>query len=343
MIQYLNFKTRSANRGSKSRSSFANLYAIYVIIEDYLDNNFDSINTYSTYEGASYTKIFQRQRTLPFGSKLQNHALNNRMNAEFEKFFPNSVFKPILRNLETNRYWINENLLKLRIGETEINIAPVIINIIDEYIKSKQNAFDRFVKDCEELQTLSKTEPSRVLSFINNLLAPTSDARLFEIVSYAILKNYYSSQKIFWGFELDKINEDSLKLFKTGRTNANDGGIDFVMQPLGRFFQVTETLDFRKYFLDIDKIQKYPMTFVVKSIEPTEIIKEKIFVNAQKTYSIQSIITRYMDCIEEIVNIPKLKYILESVSENNGLNNILDEILLQSKIEFNYTEEDEEE
>ena len=36
LIQYVNEKTRSANRGSKSRSSFANLYAIYVIIEDYI-------------------------------------------------------------------------------------------------------------------------------------------------------------------------------------------------------------------------------------------------------------------------------------------------------------------
>ena len=32
LIQYINQKTKSANRGSKSRASFANLYAIYVII-----------------------------------------------------------------------------------------------------------------------------------------------------------------------------------------------------------------------------------------------------------------------------------------------------------------------
>jgi len=46
------------------------------------------------------------------------------------------------------------------------------------------------------------------------------------------------------------VKEDFLILYKTGRTNANDVGIDFVMKPLGRFFQVTETLDVRKYFLD---------------------------------------------------------------------------------------------
>ena len=36
LIQYINEKTKSASKGSKSRSSFANLYAIYVIIEDYI-------------------------------------------------------------------------------------------------------------------------------------------------------------------------------------------------------------------------------------------------------------------------------------------------------------------
>jgi superfamily I DNA/RNA helicase len=37
LVQYLNEKTRSANKGSKARSSFANLYAIYVIIEEVIN------------------------------------------------------------------------------------------------------------------------------------------------------------------------------------------------------------------------------------------------------------------------------------------------------------------
>lgn len=40
LIQYLNIKTKSANNGSKSRGSFANLYAIYVLIEDYITHKF---------------------------------------------------------------------------------------------------------------------------------------------------------------------------------------------------------------------------------------------------------------------------------------------------------------
>jgi len=46
------------------------------------------------------------------------------------------------------------------------------------------------------------------------------------------------------------------------------------MKPLGRFFQVTETVDSRKYFLDIDKIERYPITFVVKSLDTVEGIRE---------------------------------------------------------------------
>ena len=105
IIQYLVHKTKSANKGAKARGSFANLYAIYVIIEDYLNNGFDESGNYSDYEGAQFSALFKRQRELPFGAKLQNHALNSRMNEEFFKFFPTqSGMPPIMRDLETQRY-----------------------------------------------------------------------------------------------------------------------------------------------------------------------------------------------------------------------------------------------
>lgn len=342
LIQYINEKTRSANKGSKARSSFANLYAIYVIIEDYIANGFDKKGDYPKYKGALFNKLFARQRELPFGSKLQNHALNNRMNSEFQKYFPSSKFIPILRDLETNHYWINENLLKIKIGKANFNIAKVIIEIIDEYAKAKQDAFQRFVKSCEELQRISKTTPKKVEEFIIGLLAPNVDARLFEIVSYAILKFYYHDQQIIWGFDMDNLNKENLKLYKTGRTNANDGGIDFVMKPLGRFFQVTETLDFKKYFLDIDKIQKYPITFVIKSDEPTKDLLNKIRVNAGKTYSIKAIVDKYMDSIEEVINISTLNSRFNDAVKQGYRDKILDEIITQSKVEFNHKEIDEE-
>lgn len=342
LIQYINLKTRSANKGSKARSSFANLYAIYVIIEDYLENNFDKSGKYAKYEGAVFSHLFKRQRELPFGGSLQNHAFNNRMNSEFQKYFPNTEFRPILRNLETNRYWINENLLKVKIGKTVYNLASVIIEIINEYSKTKQDAFQRFIKACEDLQKIKSSKPKKVIEFIDSLLASNVDARLFEIVSYSILKFYYHDQTIIWGVDMDNLKKENLKLYKTGRTNANDGGIDFVMRPLGRFFQVTETLDFKKYFLDIDKIQKYPITFVIKSDEKIKTLLEKIKANANKTYLVNAIVEKYMDCIEEVVNIQTLNERFKEVIKIGYLNKILDEIINQSKVEFNYTANDEE-
>ena len=336
LIQYLNLKTRSADKGSKSRSSFANLYAIFVVLEDYVNKGYVERPDYKNYEGALYSNLLSRQRKLPFGEKLQNHSLNSRLNAEFQKYFQITDYVPILRNLETSRYWINENLILIDIGTRNVNIANAVLEIILEYSKTKQNAFELFVKNCEELQNIDKKNLEKIKSFILELLAPSSDARLFEIVSYSILKYHYINQKIFWGYDLKTINEDNLKLYKTGRTNANDGGIDFVMKPLGRFFQVTETLDFKKYFLDIDKIQKYPITFVIKSNDSIENLKRQIELNAVKLYPVKDVLHKYLECIEEIINIPTLIDFFLIAIEKGLINSILNEIINQSKLEFNY-------
>jgi len=342
LLTYINNKTASAGKGSKSRSSFANLYAIYVLVEDYLKQGYDGKGGYSDeYGGAIFIDLFNRQRKLPFGGSLQNHALNNRMNGEFEKFFPNSEYIPILRNQETNKYWINENLLKIRLNNKTYNIGKPIIAIIDQYIQTKQDSFQRFIKQCEELQQMEEKDSQTVKDFIISLLAPNVDARLFEIVSYGILKYYYQDKVIIWGYSMEELREDNLILYKTGRTNANDGGIDFVMKPLGTFFQVTETTDFKKYFLDIDKVQKYPITFVIKSTETEEDLYAKIKGNAKKVYAIEQIVDKYMNCIEEVINIDKLKgYFIDAV-EAKHLKKILAEIILQSKVEFNIDDEEE--
>ena len=112
------------------------------------------------------------------------------------------------------------------------------------------------------------------------------------------------------------------------------------MKPLGRFFQVTETLDFKKYFLDIEKIERYPLSFVIKSEEDEQVLTDKLRADAKKTYGIDKIVEDYMLCIEEIINIPKLKCYLFELEELNLIDDVLKEIILQSKVEFNY-EEDE--
>ena len=113
LLQYINKKTRSANRGSKSRSSFANLYALYVLIEDYVSQGYLATGNYSGYEGADFSPLLARMRELPFGIKLQNHALNSRANDEFHKYFPEDERRPILRDVASSKYWINGALLSI--------------------------------------------------------------------------------------------------------------------------------------------------------------------------------------------------------------------------------------
>jgi hypothetical protein len=340
ILQYLNIKTRSANRGSKSRSSFGNLYAIYVVVEDYVKKGFHRKNGYKDYEGAKFTEIFRRQRELPFGEKLQNHALNHRLNEEFRKYFPTCDYVPILRDVQTNRYWFNENLLNVTDGPKTYNISESILGIIDEYVVVKRGAFRSFIESCQRLKELHKAEEPEAIELITTLLAPNADARLFEIVSYGILKYYYGDQTVYFGFDIDDLQEENLRLYKTGRTNANDGGIDFVMKPLGRFFQVTESIDFRKYFLDIDKIEKFPITFVIKSEDDVNALKERIRRSANEQYSVAVVVERYMSCVEEIINLPTLIERFKESVRKGYLPAIMDEIIRQSKVEFNYDSSD---
>lgn len=345
LLQYLNLKTKSANKGSKARGAFANHYALYVIVEDYINHGYadgSADGPYNAYEGARFGDLFKRQRELPFGSKLQNHALNARLNDEFRKFFPALERQPIVRDVLKQRYWIQEDLLIVELNESLVNIAPIIKEVIDEYVATKRAAFEGFLDTCRQISELSVHDPQKAIDFVKSQLQANVDARVFEIVSYAVLKAKYMLQTVWIGVEKDDVSEEALLLYKTGRTNANDGGIDFVMKPLGRFFQVTETIDAGKYFLDIDKVQRFPITFVVKSNQQPEEIQASIRNQARNKYLIDSVVDSYMESIEEIINIPDLLNIFQNIVEQKRLPNVMKEIIIQSKVEFNYQDKDEE-
>ncbi len=347
LIQYLNVKTSSASKGSKARSSFANLYAIYVLVEDYIIHDFDDTGEYGEYKGARFSDLLNRQRELPFGAKLQNHALNHRLNQEFSRRFPQQDLMPILRDTQTSRYWFNERLLLVELENAVFNLSRSVIDIIDAYIEAKQGAIRSLIADLENLKHVTDNDSSHAFEYINELLRPNVDTRILEIVSYAILKTHFHETSIYWGWSLESIKRETLLLYKTGRTNANDGGIDFVMKPLGRFFQVTETTDVSKYFLDIDKVLHYPITFVVKSDLTIDELGTAIKGRAEELYPVKAIVDKYMSSIEEIINIPKLAIMLERLSDTGRMASIVDEILLHSRIEFsfattNYLEQSEQ-
>jgi len=351
LLGYLNNKTKAANRGSKARGAFANHYALYVVIEDYIQKGFydgKGKTPYSKYEGARFSDLFKRQRELPFGAKLQNHALNARLNDEFKKFYPTVGIPPIIRDVASQRYWFQEDLLNITIRHKDgtdhtYNIATSIIDIINAYVATKKAAFEGFLDTCRQIAELGKRDPKQAMDFVIQQLQPNVDARVFEIVSYAVLKAKYGLESVWIGESKETVAEECLVLYKTGRTNANDGGIDFVMRPLGRFFQVTETIDVNKYFLDIDKVQRFPITFVVKSDETADQIRAAIRAQAVAKYKIETIVESYMAAVDEIINVKNLAAAFDVVVKSGQLQNVMDEIVTQSKVEFNYNDDDEEE
>ena len=152
---------------------------------------------------------------------------------------------------------------------------------------------------------------------------------------YVILKNHYSNQSVFFGETENDVKQEQLELYKTGRVGANDGGIDFVLKPLGKFFQATEVLDFGKYFLDIDKISRFPITFVVKSTksesECLKILRDK----ATEEYELE-IVEKYMNAIEKIFRTPDLIEMVKNAVKNHQISNLLDDFIEYYKTEFNF-------
>ena len=73
----------------------------------------------------------------------------------------------------------------------QFNLAEAVIEIIDKYIEVKQRSFKSFIQTCQYIMTHESLNTEEAMNFILNLLAPNVDARIFEIVSYSILKFYY--------------------------------------------------------------------------------------------------------------------------------------------------------
>lgn len=299
LIQYLDSKMHAVHRNSKSRRSFANIYAIYSILHYYQNEFYEKPDLYRHFSGYDYTLLLTFCRSLYGGSKLQNHALNSRVNFEFHNKFPSALNDLIISN--SGKYLLHIDYLYIG----TIDISRLCCKIIEQYItliSAKDHALTQLL---ENLQLLTDTYNKK--AYISQLLNEDTEARIFEIISYSILKNHYKNTKVYFGYSRDSLLEESLQLYKTGRTNANDGGIDFVMRPLGRFFQVTEVDNYDKYLLDIDKVLHFPITFVIKTRESKNTVLEKLDTYiAHRSGGMVVIEQRYRKAIEEIITINEL-------------------------------------
>lgn len=211
------------------------------------------------------------------------------------------------------------------------------LEIIDKYVELKKEGFSLFFAELERFKELVGKNSQEAIDFIAHTLDPASDARIFEIVSYVILKYHYITQTITYSVGNQMPQTHPLRIYKVGRTNANDGGIDYIMISLGRIFQVTEVLNFKKYFLDIDKLVHYPITFVVKQDLSPEEAMDRIVEEAQGNYS-DEVLKHYLECFEEIITIPVLLKMLENNIENGFLEQMVDELIEQCRVEYNFEE-----
>jgi len=55
------------------------------------------------------------------------------------------------------------------------------------------------------MSELSEVDTKGAIEFIRVQLQPNVDARIFEIVSYEILKAYYGEQSIFWDWTAEDL------------------------------------------------------------------------------------------------------------------------------------------
>lgn len=326
LIQYLDKKSGAIHGTAKTRRSLANYYAIYSILNFYVDEFFDNPDEYKKFEGYEYTKLFTFYRGLYGGSKLQNHALNSRVNGEFR----NKV------HADKDLIIINDGKYALHIDFLYVlgqDIGRAAKDIIEKYVNLLMEKDHSLLTALAAIEQATSVDEKKLK--ISDLLTEDAEARIFEIISFAILKSHYKTQKIYIGLTIEEIHEEYLQLFKTGRTNANDGGIDFVMRPIGRFFQVTEVNNYDKYLLDIDKVLHFPISFVIKTTKSKQMVEQEVerYIE-EKSGGMVVVKERYKNAFEEIITINEIKTWLLQLDEGS-INLIISDIDFYYKMELN--------
>lgn len=324
---YMELKTKASDRDSKSRRSLGNLYAMYVLCQDYISGNI---------EGSRFTDLMARMKNMPFGSKLQNHPLDNRLNDEVRRKFIdtnsglNNSFLPVVPVLKEGKKGrkISESFLSYN-NNSPLDGAKFIVDVVDAYISIIDQNQTEYLNEIASTDSIEQT-----IVVVKKAFNYESDARLFEIVSHAILYIAYKRVTAEITLSSGGTIAEPLSLYKTGRTNANDGGIDFVLKPIGRFFQVTETLDFKKYFLDFDKMNRFPVTFVIKTDKSADETIAKIKKDATTQLGSEKALP-YLSLFEEVITNNELLEHLDTIkSSPSEVEELKQTIISSYQLEF---------
>ena len=131
LLKYLNLKTSAIFGNTKARKSLANIYAIYSILHFYVMDYYEKKEDYLKFQGYEFSKLLTFCRSLYGGEKIQNHALNSRLNLEFD----NKAASP--ENKGKFIIVINDSKYSLHVDYIYVNgtdISKAVLEIIDTYI-----------------------------------------------------------------------------------------------------------------------------------------------------------------------------------------------------------------
>ncbi|MDO5581729.1 MAG: hypothetical protein Q4G69_11420 [Planctomycetia bacterium] len=185
LLQYLDKKMKAVHGNSKARRSLGSIYAIYSILHFYQKDFFKKPGKYRQFEGYDYMLLFNHCRNLYGGGKLQNHALNSRVNSEFKNLCKTVSNDLIIVN--NGKYMLHIDYLYVK----KMDISRTCCRIIEKYIellRTKDLALSRLL---HEIQILKNDNEKKMR--ILELLTEDSEARIFEIICFAILKNHYKN------------------------------------------------------------------------------------------------------------------------------------------------------
>jgi hypothetical protein len=106
---------------------------------------------------------------------------------------------------------------------------------------------------------------------------------------------------------------------------------------------VTEVGKYDKYFLDIDKVMRFPITFVVKTNKDKNTIHTEMIGALKNKYGdTNELIETYKAAIEEIITMNELLNIIDSFS-NEDVIKVTDTFTVYFNLEMNIEEDESSE
>lgn len=320
------------------RTNISTLYVFFTLVEDYRNKvqNPDDLTRIVEIEPARFTDLISRHRELYDASRHQNHVYNARLDKKFNRIAGlqtdvNVIIRtPLPGNNSITNYQINQEFLIVDIEGTKVNISSAVIAVLNEYMSVLEEISTDFFNEIERFQK-DKTNAD---NFILSCIGDEANALRFEITSFAILYAYYSVKTVYFGKNREAIREIKCQLYRSGRFNANDAGVDFILKPEGKLFQATEEVEIGKWFMDIDKVARYPISFVVKDErKPSDVLQDIREQGERKKWENEKI-TQMCKSIEYIITIPTLAKILDYCTRNDLLSMILEQMKINMQLEI---------